>query len=215
MSIIFLFIEGNIGAGKTRFLKLFEKFLMPKYHTYVVPEFIFEDEANTLLNALYDKRLYHMEFQRYLYKTRVDWILNLPIKKNEGGFVLFDRGVNIQYDVFCKVLRDYKKITDKEFGIVDEWMKEYKDHLSHKFPLHQEKIVYLDCSIGECMERISMRKRKGEEKITPDYLLNLERVYFDYLKNKKDVCILDANKHWIGQKEIDYVMTNLICKPSQ
>jgi len=197
MTTTFINIEGNIGAGKTTFLQELEPKLSQFFTVKVVPEFVYENEANVLLNAMYEKRIDSFDFQKYLYNTRADFIYKIGKSKEKPDFILLDRNIDIQYHIFGKVLLKMGRLTKKEHLQMKKMLNIYEAMLNNLFSNRKEYMIYLDCSEENCLKRIETRNRNGENKINKDYLISLKKEYKKYLNNPDTI-----NKYW-AIKEIN------------
>ena len=197
MTTAFINIEGNIGAGKTTFLQELEPKLSQFFTVKVVPEFVYENEANVLLNAMYKKRIDSFDFQKYLYNTRADFIYKIGKSEEKPDFILLDRNIDIQYHIFGNVLLKKGRLTKKEHLQMKKMLNIYEAMLNRLFPNRKEYMIYLDCSEENCLKRIATRNRNGENKINKDYLISLKKEYKKYLNNPDTI-----NKYW-AIKEIN------------
>lgn len=197
MVTTFINIEGNIGAGKTTFLQELESKLSQFFTVKVVPEFVYENEANVLLNAMYEKRIDSFDFQKYLFNTRTNFIYKIGKSEEKPDFILLDRNIDIQYHIFGSVLLKKGRLSKKEYKQMKRMLNTYEAILNNLFPNRSECMIYLDCSEENCLKRIKTRNREGENKIDKDYLSLLEEEHKKYLNNPDVI-----NKYW-AIKEIN------------
>lgn len=197
MTTSFINIEGNIGAGKTTFLQELEPKLSQFFTVKVVPEFVYENEANVILNAMYEKRIDSFDFQKYLYNTRADFIYKIGKSEEKPDFILLDRNIDVQYHIFGNVLLKKGRLTKKEHLQMKKMINIYDAMLNNLFSNRKEYMIYLDCSEENCLKRIATRNRNGENKINKDYLISLKKEYKKYLNNPDTI-----NKYW-AIKEIN------------
>lgn len=197
MTTTFINIEGNIGAGKTTFLQELESKLSQFFTVKVVPEFVYENEANALLNAMYEKRIDSFDFQKYLFNTRTGFIYKIGKSEEKPDFILLDRNIDVQYHVFGNTLLKKGRLTKKEHHQMKIMLNIYDVSLNNLFPNRKDYMLYLDCSEENCLKRIETRNRKGENKIDKDYLKSLKKEYKKYLNNPDTI-----NKYW-AIKEIN------------
>ena len=208
MVTTFISIEGNIGAGKTTFLQELESKLSQFFTVKVVPEFVYENEANVLLNAMYEKRIDSFDFQKYLYNTRTDFIYKIGKSEEKPDFILLDRNIDIQYHIFGNVLLKKGRLSKKEHNQMKKMLNKYEAMLNILFPNRSECMIYLDCSEENCLKRIKTRNRKGENKIGKDYLSLLEKEHKKYLNNQDIInrCWaikeINNNEEWENEKNV-------------
>jgi deoxyadenosine/deoxycytidine kinase len=171
-------IDGNIGAGKSTFIKkLKENF--PHYHYIDEPVDLWTDikneEGESILQLYYkDKKRWSFTFQNYVLITRMmhtikiieDW--KEQCKKDEtqikNNIFITERFIDTDFNIFSKMLHDDGFIDSMEWQIYLNWYK----YLTNNYKLNY--IVYLDISPEICKERIIKRSRIGEENISIDFL---------------------------------------------
>jgi len=186
-------IEGNIGSGKSTFLKELEKYFFKKGHTHV----IFVDEPVDDWNDIHDKKgetilkkfyenseKYSFPFQMMAFITRYTKIkkallkaieiknknINNPFEKG-NPIVVTERCLYTDKYVFAQMLYDDNKIEEINYIIYNKWFNEFASEL----PIH--KIIYIDTEAKMCHERIAKRSRNGESNIPLSYLDNCEKYH--------------------------------------
>ena len=152
-------IEGNIGVGKSTFVKLFNKYFesveiidepIEKWKTYK------DDNGNDIFKLFYDdKTRYAYVFQNIIYVTKMTTIEN-AIKTTEKDYIILDRSLDTDKHVFEKMLHDQKIITNLEHQIYQDWSNFYLNHV--KTPV-KNLIVYLKCDPKIALQRIAKRAR--------------------------------------------------------
>ena len=208
MPTTFISIEGNIGAGKTTFLQELESKLSQFFTVKVVPDLVYENEANVLLNAMYEKRIDSFDFQKYLYNTRTNFIYKIGKSEEKPDFILLDRNIDVQYHIFGNVLLKKGRLSKKEHKQMKRMLNTYEAMLNNLFPNRSECMIYLDCSEENCLKRIKTRNREGENKIDKDYLSLLEEEHKKYLNNQDIInrCWaikeINNNEEWENEKNV-------------
>jgi len=192
-------IEGNIGSGKSTFLKQLEAHFLNKGHSHVV--FVDEpvDEWNdihdkkgeTILEKFYkDSEKYSFSFQMMAFITRynkiqelIDEILEKSKNKNKDVFgkmeksiIITERCLYTDKYVFAKMLYADKKIDEVNYQIYNCWF----DTFAKKMPI--DKVIYVNTPYTICDERIKKRNRKGESSIPTDYLKQCEDYHTQMLQ---------------------------------
>lgn len=183
----YIVIEGNIGAGKTSLAKM----LAEEYQANLLLE-KFED--NPFLPKFYknpDKYAFHVELS--FMATRYQQLVNeLPYQNLFKTFSLADF-------YFSKSLL-FAKITlsEQEFRLYRQIF-----NIIYKSIPRPDLYVYLHMDVGRLLENIHHRGRDYEQDLDRGYLKNLEREYFDYLKQQTNmrILILDMNN-------IDFIKNN-------
>lgn len=153
-------IEGVIGAGKTTLAQMLSERLGARL---VLERF----EENPFLPKFYE------DPEHYAFQTQIFFLLSRYKQQQE----LF------QADLFHDFLiSDYIFEKDKIFAyltLADEELKLYETLLAaieRNIPT-PDLVVYLQCSTERLMENIRTRARKMEEKMSEDYIRDLNEAY--------------------------------------
>ena len=153
-------IEGVIGAGKTTLAQMLSERLGARL---VLERF----EENPFLPKFYE------DPEHYAFQTQIFFLLSRYKQQQE----LF------QADLFHDFLiSDYIFEKDKIFAyltLADEELKLYETLLSaieRNIPT-PDLVVYLQCSVDRLMGNIRQRARKMEEKMSEDYIKDLNEAY--------------------------------------
>lgn len=175
-------IEGNIGAGKTTFLKLLEKHM---------PEVSIVDEP---LDS-WDNKEHGQSLLTHFYKDTPRWAFTMemftlmcrvkehmkeqqrPIHKR----TVMERSIYSGY--YCFALNSYQQgfMSNLEWEIHKRWFT-YLVHNKCKKP---SGFFYLKTSANVAYERTKKRNRAGEETIPLSYLEQIEKRLDNFLINKK------------------------------
>lgn len=196
-----IFIEGNVGAGKTTFLKLiqnsgfFEKQFPNEKINYVyepVNEWLQYKDSNEkdILTYFYeDQEKYGFSFQWYVFMTRIKAIEKAVLS---GSTLLFvERSIFTDRNVFMNTLFQKGKLKEIEHKMYMDWF----NWISDKFLKYSFKFVYLFLSTEKCYERIKKRSRDAENIIEYDYLELLNQKHDEWLNNlpSKDCLLLSSD----------------------
>ena len=181
-SKILLSIEGNIGAGKSTFLKKLSE-------NFNEAEVIFEPHeewqninGHNLLETFYkDTERWAYSFENYAFLTRVRAIEN-SFEKNSNKSIFFaERSVYADFYTFVKVLHQSSKINDLEWNMYKNWHL----WLTKRYLKKTDAFIYLKVSPEICYERIQKRNRSEEEGIPLEYLKTLDKCHNEWLIEKK------------------------------
>jgi len=185
-------VEGNIGAGKSVFLK---KFLssFPEFAIIPEPHEEWQDVGgHNLLDAFYkDTPRWAYSFQQYAFLSRIKklhkTIASSPTKKN----FIAERSVMADFYTFAKACYQRKALSDMEWKMYQEWF-----YWMIEFIKTPDLFFYLRCSTNTSYERIKKRKREEETEIQLDYLDLLNKYHDEWLleNNKKTVLIIDVEE---------------------
>ena len=186
------FIEGNVGSGKSTFLKL----LQQKGHQIIlepVDEWcnLVNKNGNNLLQEFYgDQERYAYTFQSIAFRTRVN---NL---KNYNG-ELIERSIFTDRNVFAKTCYENGKMNDIEWSDYCSWF----DWLSDTFNVKPTGFIYLRAEPEVSYERIKKRCRSGEETIPFEYLQELHNKHEKWLMDEPNVLVLNVNDDFENNPE--------------
>lgn len=194
-----LIVEGNIGVGKSSFLKL----LSDKIDCSVVSEPHEKDigKVGNLLEKFYeDTSRWAYTFQAYVFLARVlDQEIN--IAKSKKNILFFERSVFCDYHCFAKNCFEIGTMSKLEWDLYQEWFS----WLVKKHVVLPEGFIYLRSNPEICFERMKIRNRKEESGVSLDYLKLLHKKHEDWLFHKKEVAncvanipvlVLDRDKDW-------------------
>ena len=184
-------VEGNIGSGKSTFLK----YLKDQIHSRnedinikIIDEPLSDwmninnnnsNNNNNIFNLYYkNPKKYAESFQTFAFLT----MLNNSLKQNykDIDILIMERSVYSSVHCFVKLLLDEKYITPIFYEIMKKSLKLYKDKI-----IYPTTIVYLktnDNDIDILTERIKNRGREAEKKIEKKYLRNLNNKYDKFIE---------------------------------
>jgi len=182
-------VDGIIGAGKSTVLKLLRK-------NNICLEEPVSDWGEMLENFYEDIHKYAYPFQLQVLlsqKKQYD-----PVRQSTDD-IFIERSPETSRDVFFQMLKNDGFFNDKQIHVyLDTWRK-----ISYKVDHHF--LLYLP--IEEAWGRIQKRDRKGEDRITLDYLLNLEKQYKRVYENNPNVTWISST---LTPQEIVDKITNKI-----
>ena len=202
-----IYIEGNIGAGKSTFLKLFEEYLAQNLpHSTVLPEPVQawmdtqDSNGKSILEHYYeDQKKYGFTFQMNAFISRVNEIEEMRKQNKLHYFV--ERSVYTDKNVFT--LTNYKNgnINEIEHEVYHQWFNVFTE----KFNLRPKAYIYLKASPETCAVRIKRRDRTGESSIPLEYLRELHILHDTWLAEEKKwgipVLEVDVSVDYIADNE--------------
>jgi deoxyadenosine/deoxycytidine kinase/ribonuclease HI len=187
-------IEGNIGSGKSTFVKHLKEYYKNNNSIYFLDEPVEEwneikDESNkNMIEKYYENQTrYAFAFQMMAYITR---ITKLQKALNDGyNIIITERCIYTDKNVFAKMLYDENKIENVEYIIYNKWFEEFTANIP------DIKVIYIKTKPEIAKERINFRNRKGEENIPLEYLQKCDIYHTSWVNNIKvgDKLILDGN----------------------
>ncbi len=174
MNYNYLVIEGNIGAGKTT---LATKLAQDTGRRIILEQF----SDNPFLSKFYD------DPDRYAFQLELSFLSERyqQIKSEMGHPDLFGQGIISDYYlaksfIFSKhnLKNDEMILFEKLFTIIN---------LQAPRP---DLYVYLHLPVERLLENIRMRGREYEQKISPEYLKEIQDGYFGFFKSQTVMKIL-------------------------
>ncbi len=179
------FVEGNVGTGKSTFLKILEKLNLP-----ILLEPVNEwtqlknTNGNNLLEEFYgNQERYAYTFQSVAFRTRIKNLIGCQPN------TLVERSIFTDRNVFAKTCYESGKMNDIEWTDYNSWF----DWLSETFEINPKGYIYLRATPEVSYERIKKRCRSGEETIPFEYLKELHNKHEKWLMDEPNVLILDVN----------------------
>ena len=162
-------IEGNIGSGKSTLVTKLSEDLSEHSDICFLQEpvtiwnSIIDEEGHTIIERFYsDTEKYAFEFQMMAYISRLS-ILKNAIKSGKYKYIISERCVYTDANVFEQMLYDDKKLTQIQHTIYRKWFDEFISD----FPV--SKLIYVRTTPRTALDRVLMRNRLGEN-IPLEYL---------------------------------------------
>ncbi len=166
MNYPFITIEGNIGSGKTTLAQL----LSDHFNARLILE---EFADNPFLPKFYEnKEQYAFPLELFFMAERYKQLKDLLQTKD-----LF-QSVTISDYMFTKCLLFAKvNLPEEEFLLYQKLFNIINPQL-----VQPDLLVYLHAPISKLKENIKKRNRSYEQSIDPEYLLSLQEMYTQYIK---------------------------------
>ncbi len=187
------FVEGNIGSGKSTFLKkLSTEF---KVVQEPVDEWSKMRNANgkNILEEFYEdpKRNAYL-FQSIAFRSRVKNITDI-----DADNVIVERSIYTDRMVFAEVCKEDGNINEIEWNDYTEWFDFVVKHIG----LKPKGFIYLRAEPEKSHERITKRNRSGESNITLEYLRKLHRRHDSWLMDESSLLVLDVTEEFESNPE--------------
>jgi deoxyadenosine/deoxycytidine kinase len=187
------FVEGNIGSGKSTFLKkLSTEF---KVVQEPVDEWSKMRNANgkNILEEFYeDPERNAYLFQSIAFRSRVKNITDLDES------VIVERSIYTDRMVFAEVCKEDGNISEIEWNDYTEWFDFVVKHIGFK----PKGFIYLRTDPEKSYERINKRNRSGESNISMDYLKKLHERHDKWLMDANvPVLVLDVTEEFESNPE--------------
>eukprot|EP01024_Parvocaulis_polyphysoides_P065191 TRINITY_DN7599_c0_g2_i1.p1 TRINITY_DN7599_c0_g2~~TRINITY_DN7599_c0_g2_i1.p1 ORF type:complete len:775 (-),score=135.15 TRINITY_DN7599_c0_g2_i1:157-2415(-) len=198
-------LEGNIGAGKTTFLKALSPYINSKIRVFEEPVAEWQEVNNTvkispeqpehfnLLQEFYAHPDKAFQFQTYVLGTKIGnqaytsdpfaetiEVPDFTLKKMKMVHLL-ERSVFADRLVFVRSLHENGRMNDQEVSIYDHWFNTLVN--SQKTNLVPDGFVYLRAEPSVCVDRMRRRNRAEESNVDYSYLDGLHSMHEEWLHN--------------------------------
>jgi 2-amino-4-hydroxy-6-hydroxymethyldihydropteridine diphosphokinase len=187
----YIAVEGNIGAGKTSFSTMVSE----DFNAKLILE-RFKD--NPFLPKFYENK------ERYAFRLEMSFLADRyqQLSDDLAQYDLFKDFVISDYDVFKSLI--FAKITLHE----DEYALYHKlFHLMYKELVKPDLYIYLYQNTERLLENIKARGRDYEQNIKPDYLMEINKSYLNFIKTQTNmrVQIIDISGKDFVNNRADYL----------
>lgn len=216
-NLICLSIEGNIGAGKSTFLRLVEQQLNVDvvYEPHTKWQNVGGGE-NILDKFYHDTKRWAYTFQSYAFVTRVVE-QELHARKNNTGIQVLERSVYSDRYCFAKNCYEMGTMNALEWKLYQEWFSWLVGTYAQKL----NGFIYLQTDPEICYERLRKRNRSEEEGVSLDYLKKIhekheqwlvERAEMDKTIDDARVLVLECNEDFEGNEAEQKKHMTKICE---
>jgi len=197
LNVKLIYVEGNIGTGKTTFVSL----LRNKNIAVVLEPVdqwmeIKDKDGNDLLSEFYKNQVkFAFPFQMNSFISRVN-VITETIKENPDlEYLIVERSVFTDKKCFADTCHESGKMNDIEFHIYNHW----HSWLVNEFNLKPYGFIYLKTDPEVSHSRIVKRLRPGEESIPLDYLKTLHDKHTNWLETEDNVLTIDATPDFTNE----------------
>jgi deoxyadenosine/deoxycytidine kinase len=180
-------IDGNIGAGKTSFLRKIQQDVDPKRVVIVYePTDVctkledLSDEMSLLQKYYTYPNMYSFMFQTVMFHAIIQSIEEAIENNPDCDIILCERSIKTSRNVFGKMLVEDQYMTSFEHRVYESF---FTPRICDLY--YPDQTIWLDVPLNVCLERIIYRSKEGEKIINMDYLQRIESLYFQ--ENKMDV----------------------------
>ena len=184
-----IYVEANIGSGKTTFLNLLEE----DYNTIKEPldEWLkLTDGEENILDKFYkDADRWAYTFQMETFMSRIQ-----SIKKNEiKGINIIERSIYTDMNCFASLAHYNGHIQELEWKLYNKWF----NWLDNSFDVKADGYIYIRTDPQISYNRIAKRSRTEESSIPFKYLEQVHQKHQQWLNSTKTpVLILDGNQEF-------------------
>lgn len=194
-------IEGNIGAGKSTFLRLMNTYL--SIHPVFEPHEKWQkvQGGENLLEKFYqDIHRWAYTFQTYAFVSRVLEQQQAEQQATEEAIVI-ERSVYSDRYCFAKNCFEMGVMSGLEWELYKEWF----GWLVESYTVKPAGFIYLRTEPEVSYNRMHIRQRNEESSVSLDYITKLHQKHEDWLMHKFDIAsylqdvpvlVLDCNKEF-------------------
>jgi deoxyadenosine/deoxycytidine kinase len=191
---IIISFDGNIGSGKSTKVRDIENYYKEKGRTDVIfiqepvdswNSVVDENGVTILSNYYRDQKKFAFRLQMLAYISRLS-LLRDAVKKGYK-YIITERCVGTDKNVFSKMLYDKGDIEHDEYIIYTKWYEEF----IRDVPIGA--IVYIKASPETCLERVNIRAREGEN-IPLEYLKKCDKYHNEWIDSENiPKLVIDAD----------------------
>lgn len=174
-----IFVEGNVGVGKTTFLEILEQYLQVKVIPEPVKLWQNIDNHNLLEQFFLNGQRWAYTLQSYILTTQIDQLNNADACQVR----VVERSVYSGRYCFAKVAHEIGTMDDLEWALYKKLWNREAVNLDPKL----FGFIYLRASPSVCYDRIKNRNRREERFISLSYLQDLEKKQEDWLMHRSDI----------------------------
>ena len=188
------FVEGNIGTGKSTFLKMIETCYSDTCQVIYEPldtwtSFKDKEGINILAHFYKEPKKYDYTFQNIAFISKVEKLTEI------------ERSIWSDKNVFAKNCYLSGLMNDIEHQVYNTWfnwiVKNAQIPVKYTF-------MYLKCSPETSYKRVNIRGRAEESGLSLDYLTQIHDRHEEWLKPDSLVWVVDA--------EVDYTDAKIFCQ---
>ena len=203
--IMNIYIEGNIGTGKTTFLAFLENnYIDIPLNIIYEPvdqwQAIKDKDGKNLLEHFYgDQDKWSFAFQMNSFISRVKKVEDVS-REHPDRINIIERSVFTDRNCFAKNCYETGKLNEIEYLIYCRW----HDWLCGEFNVKPMAFIYLKTEPEVSHQRIAKRERSGEASIPIDYLKLLHNLHEDWLAdeaNNVPVLTIDITENFYESEE--------------
>jgi deoxyadenosine/deoxycytidine kinase len=187
-------VEGNIGSGKSTLVEKLKHKYSDREDVCFLQEPVDQwlqikdkDGINILEKYYKDQHKYAFPFQMMAYISRLS-ILKKAIENPKYKYIITERCLFTDKNVFCQMLYDDGFIDDIGFQIYNNWFDEFNYFESVTYTY-----IYIRTEPTVSKYRVDKRSR-SEETIPLTYLEKCHSYHESWLNTKGSIIILDGNQ---------------------
>lgn len=184
-----VFVEGNIGAGKSTLINSLAEYDFIQVHQEPVGKWQNLNDFN-LLDMIYrDPNKYAFMFQSYVMLTMLQRHLT---EFDKDKINVMERSVLSVKHCFIQASIENRTIEQPFAEVLQQWF----NFAQSNFQIEPDLIVYLRTNPENLIRRIKQRGRKEEQNINVEFLQQLHQLHENWLQamtNKLNILTIDAD----------------------
>jgi len=179
----YVVIEGNVGSGKSTFLKLIQNYFEAQIVFEPHQQWQHEDSEHNLLGKFYsDTQRWAYTFQTYAFVTRII-TQEQHMQRNPHAMQFLERSVFSDRYCFAKNAHEQGYMNTLEWKLYTEWFSWLVDGYVPK----PSAFIYLQADPKICFKRLQKRDRAEEAGVGLEYLEQLHEKHEQWLLKKEGV----------------------------
>ncbi len=207
-----IIVEGNVGAGKSTFLKMIQQYLDVGFVYEPHEQWQRVGDTGNLLEQFYENpQRWAYTFQSYAFITRIKAQQQFAQKTHQQNCIL-ERSVFSDRYCFAKNAYETGFMSPLEWHLYREWFSWLVEYYMPK----PAGFIYLRVDPKVCLDRMQIRNRHEESSVPLHYLQQLHEKHEKWLVQKEGVdalvrdvpvLILDGNpdfEHTVSQ-QLDHI----------
>lgn len=200
-----VYIEGNIGAGKSTLINFLGKYDFIKTHYEPINKWKNFNNINLFNLSTEDPLKYSFLFQMYVTLTMLQRQL---FNTNENKINVMERSVLTSKKIFMKVYIKNKLMESPFSDFFNEWFQ----FIQENHQIQPKYIIYLRTTPKILLKRIQQRGRLEEKKLSLRFLQQLHHQHEKYIMKMRKKCkILTINcNEKLNQEKLNKILNFII-----
>ena len=204
-----IYVEANIGAGKSTFLNAINEYNSDKFNIIQEPvdEWINtkDNDGSNILDKFYqDQNRWSFTFQINSFISRVH-----KVEENikDDCLNIIERSIYTDKNCFAMNCLESGKMTQLEWNVYEKW----HNWLSQKFNVKPDVYIYLQTTPKVCEQRIKKRNRTEESNIPIQYLEMLHQKHEQWLLNETTpTLIINVDEDFDYKDRINEIISKIL-----
>jgi deoxyadenosine/deoxycytidine kinase len=210
-----VFVEGNIGSGKSKFLSQVETYYGDSCQVIYEPidtwTALKDENGMNILDHFYkDPKRYAYTFQNIAFMSKIKKLAEIDYTKK---YVFVERSIWSDKHIFAKNCYLSKLISEIEYQVYNIWFSWIENVCTERLNPESIRFIYLKCSPETSFFRTNKRGRSEESDIKLDYLAQIHNQHEEWVaKDDVDWTIIDAEKDLTNKEQFISEYTQFINK---